>query len=408
MVEILLAFALAQNLPLQINEIMYNPPGNDDGFEWIEVKNVSNNTLYLKSQKSGWRIFDGENHLFKNDLTILPGEIFVIVQNENNFRSKYPNFSSKLVVANFNLKNSSQEIKIFDENKNLLGQAFYDSKFGANGNGFTLIFDGEKFIEGRIEGGTPGKENIIQNKIEEKETITTSTATSQTPNTTTTISTITITTTTTPSSEVDNQKEDQWQNLVINEIFPNPEKPIKDIEGEFIEIFNEGEEKVNLEGIELIVGDKKIKLKGEIGGKEYLVIKNKDYKFMIKNDGDKISLVKDSQKIHEISFFEKAPEGLSLSRFQNGWFWVLPTPGEENKKREKLVQKNLGERLDDDRASLNKNIFSDEKQNELVRKIEKDQTIDKTSNNLRRLLDFLLPLIFVISISFYILWKHVL
>jgi len=59
MVEILLAFVLAQNLPLQINEIMYNPPGNDDGFEWIEVKNVSNNTLYLKSQKSGWRIFDG-------------------------------------------------------------------------------------------------------------------------------------------------------------------------------------------------------------------------------------------------------------------------------------------------------------------------------------------------------------
>jgi hypothetical protein len=398
MVEILLAFVLAQNLPLQINEIMYNPPGNDDGFEWIEVKNVSNNTLYLKSQKSGWRIFDGENHLFKNDLTILPGEIFVIVQNENSFRSKYPNFSSKLVVANFNLKNSSQEIKIFDENKNLLGQAFYDSKFGANGNGFTLIFDGEKFIEGKIEGGTPGKENIIQNKIEEEETITTSTTTSQITITTTT------TTTTTSSPEINNPKEEnQWQNLVINEIFPNPEKPIKDIEGEFIEIFNEGEEKVNLEGIELIVGDKKIKLTGEIGGKEYFVIKNKDYKFMIKNNGDKVSLVKDGQKIHEISFFEKAPEGLSLSRFQNGWFWVLPTPGEENKRREKLVQKNLNEKLDDDRVHLNKNIFSDEKQNELVQKIEKEK-----SNNLRKLLDFVLPLIFIISISFYILWKYVL
>lgn len=429
---IFLALALAQSLPLQITEIMYNLPGGDDGYEWVEVKNVSSQTLSLKSQRSGWRFYDGKNHLFKNDLTIQPNEIFVIVQDANLFQEKYPNFSGKLVEVSFSLKNSAGEIKILDEKENLLAYAEYQDSFGADGNGYTLVFDGKKFIEGKIKGGTPGEENL-QNQQEtnniEKEPNTNSTFNEETKTSSTTKDNTETqenlpeqnqtsnqikdneTNEEIPNEEIQNiiagklesiKKKILWQNLFLNEFLPNPEG--KDSENEFIEIYNANQEKVNLDGLILIVGEKAIPLSGEIDANSFFVFTRKDYHFIIKNNGEKISLQTiDGKLIHQISFSETAPEGVSFARFSNGWQWTLPTPGKENQ----LIELKEENQKDLQKLNLENNIPNDEGYQ--IRVQELTAKTDSTNQPGRNyLFEFILPLLGLVTLASFIFWKYLL
>lgn len=106
---------------LEIEDIVYNPPGEDKDKEWFSLKNVSNFPLKISKGKNGWLIFDGKNHYFKEEITILPGEKIFVVQDKQIFLKNYPQYKNfKITEANFNLKNSGGLLKIFDNKKNLI------------------------------------------------------------------------------------------------------------------------------------------------------------------------------------------------------------------------------------------------------------------------------------------------
>jgi hypothetical protein len=343
LLSLLLSFQIV--FALTITEIMYNPEGNDSGREWIEVFNNSSETINILSGKNGWRINDGKNHLFEEDLTIYPQEIFVIVQDKSLFLKDYPNFQGKMIQANFSLKNESGKIQIFDEQKRLRTEISYQSSCGGQNNGYSIFFENNICKENKIKGGTPG--NLLvkdEEEIKESEgkqlsiitsTAVTEIATTLTPSisifqsATSTIAAIPTTSSISIFSTTSENIKTFKPTLIISEFLPNPEG--NDEGKEFVEIFNYGDETIDLDGFILEIGKKKIKLKGRIEPKEYFVISNKDNNFYIRNHGEILKLYFDNQEIFSVSYQSKAPEGKSFSRKEDGkWEFTEPTPGKEN------------------------------------------------------------------------------
>jgi hypothetical protein len=333
---------------LTITEVMYNPEGNDAGREWIEVFNNSSETINILSGKNGWKINDGKNHLFEEDLTIYPQEIFVIVQDKSLFLKDYPNFQGKIIQANFSLKNESGKIQIFDEQKRLRVEISYQSSCGGDGNGYSIFFENNVCKENKIKGGTPGN-LLVKDEEEIKESnnkqilVITSTITSTEVAPQTSSIPVSMPTTSENISSITKETIVALKpTLIISEFLPNPEG--NDQDKEFVEIFNYGDEVIDLDGFILEIGKKKINLQGRIEPKEYFVISNKDNNFYIRNHGETLKLYFDKQEIFSVSYEGKAPEGKSFSRKEDGkWEFTEPTPGKENifiNKGEDLLRSN--------------------------------------------------------------------
>lgn len=151
-------------------------------------------------------------------------------------------------------------------------------------------------------------------------------------------------------NKIDQIDEFDYSFLVINEFFPNPKG--SDENKEFIEIFNEGDKNLILDGLYLKIGRYKIKLSGEIKAKSFFVINNNEKNFYLRNSGESIELRdKNDNLIHKISYVGKAPEDLSFSRVEEEWIWTYPTPGKDNNKEN--VLDNLKEKESHNNKDLN-------------------------------------------------------
>ncbi len=130
-------------------------------------------------------------------------------------------------------------------------------------------------------------------------------------------------------------------NLVISEIFPNPEE--NETENEWVEIHNPGEKKVSLEGCYLadenLLRKKEVKEyfsfseKDEVKAEDYLVVKRDRFGFGMNNGDEKVSL-RNSQN-EEISGveYDGSKEGSSYALDkENNWKWTkILTPKEDNR-----------------------------------------------------------------------------
>jgi len=136
-----------------INEIMYNPPGDDYDFEYIEL--YSNRT-----NVSGW-YFSGIDFVFPNNTTI---ENYTIIANtcyddgeDNDFMDRY-NISCEYEYKG-TLANIGENISLFDSEGNLVDSVFYNNSY-ANGDGNSL-----QLVNGFWYGlfPTPKRKNFIKN-----------------------------------------------------------------------------------------------------------------------------------------------------------------------------------------------------------------------------------------------------
>jgi hypothetical protein len=305
LVFILIFGQLVLAYDLLITEIMYDPEGNDQDREWIEVVNNSSSTIFIAKGYDGWRLNDGQNHLFKNEAMILPGEIFIIASNATSFKTTYsPSSSLRILESKFNLKNTGGEIKILDKDKNIISQASYSSSFGAKGNGLSLNWDGDKWREGQASPGFIP--NLLILSKSNKDFLATKT-------------------------ELINSKLTSSVNqispfLIITEFFPNPDG--NDTGQEFVELYNPGNEVIDLQNFWLEINNKKEHLSGKVKARDYFLIKNKQ---SIRNSGEKLIIFWQGQKVFEISYQGKAPSGMSFARDDKGqWHFTQPTPGKEN------------------------------------------------------------------------------
>ena len=170
-------------------------------------------------------------------------------------------------------------------------------------------------------------------------------------------------------SEIEDREEihpdlsQEGDKIIITEFLPNPEDSDKDYE--FIELYNDGETDVDLEG--WTVEDKagKIKIfiipeKNIIKSKGYKIFYSDETRIALNNSGDGVVAKDDRENIvSETPISDSAKEEQSYSLNQdNEWVWTLrPTPGRENiiKLDEKKVSEKIIEEkeidLEDDKVN---------------------------------------------------------
>jgi hypothetical protein len=131
--------------------------------------------------------------------------------------------------------------------------------------------------------------------------------------------------------------------IFINEWLPNPIGA--DAKGEFVELFNNGDASVNLNGWSLSTGVKKrFKLSGVIRAQGYLSLPRSETKLPLKNsDGDIFLYDAAGKLVDQSTFVGTATEGKSFNRIDYNVYdassvyvtiqqfvWGKPTPGAKN------------------------------------------------------------------------------
>ena len=123
--------------------------------------------------------------------------------------------------------------------------------------------------------------------------------------------------------------------ILINEFLPNPSG--SDAEGEWLELWNDGDVAVDLSGWRVATeSGKSFYLSGKIPAKGYLVVPRKISKLTLRNgDGGIYLYDKNGGNAGSVSFYGVAPEGKSWSRISSGgaeknFLWTEPTPSGEN------------------------------------------------------------------------------
>ncbi len=143
---------------VEINEIMYDVEGADDGREWVEVFNSNSEAVDLLD----WRIYEAAtNHkinLFGKGVNfIIPSMGYAIIaDNPDKFLLDNSSFSGAVFDSSFSLNNAGEKIILKDGNLNEIDDVFYSSDWGAAGDGNSL-----QKINGnwKTASSTPGAQN---------------------------------------------------------------------------------------------------------------------------------------------------------------------------------------------------------------------------------------------------------
>ena len=280
-----------------INELISDP--TDGEVEWIELYNKTNQEINL----TDWKIIEGSET--KTSLeNIISGNGFLVIETPKG-----------------NLNNKGDVVYLRDNNENLIdviaygnwddGQTNNNAPVASDPYSIARKFDGlnsyNNFNDFAITSTiTKGTSNIII-AIDEEEEITVE----------------------------DRQTYDYSDDIIISEILPNPLG--SDTEAEWIELFNKGNQDVNLLGWRL--GDnsqRKYEIKEGliIKAKEYFIVERSISKIALNNSGDSVKLfqpLKDEPL--RILEYEKGNENwsYSLSDNINKYVWSeIITPGEHN------------------------------------------------------------------------------
>jgi hypothetical protein len=168
---------------LRVTEIHYNPPGNGDSAEFIELRNISDTkTLDL----IGVRITDGPSETFdfteSNVTSLRPREFVLVVKDMASFAATYPSVDVATIAGTYHgsLSNGGEIIKIEDaQNRTILEFRYEDGRdqgeeewhTAADGEGSSLVvidqyapFDswnaGSNWRTSAERGGSPGAADV--------------------------------------------------------------------------------------------------------------------------------------------------------------------------------------------------------------------------------------------------------
>ena len=295
---ILLIFTISMNQSnaiTVINEVMYNPEGSDNNKEFIEIYSDE--------------IYDFSDYIIEDSSS---NDILKLVKSSNSSYSlivedgfDYSNIDASIYTVGATIGNdlnNDNDIIILRNNESKIIDLFsYFEDFGGDGKSLERILTNdysnkiENWKESNLITGTPGYENSIL--------------------------------------------ETDYNNLFINEFLPDPigndDANIPD--GEWIEIYNDNNEDIDLEGF-FIEDDFGHKITISNTNTESTVIKENDFLLVyansvsgfLNNGGfERIRLLYGNKVVDEISYSD-SKEGLSWSKINNVWKLLDPSPSEEN------------------------------------------------------------------------------
>lgn len=310
-------------------EIMYDLEGSDDKREWVEIYNNSNQDIEINSD---WRFYEGSNHMItviQGDSILASAETVIIVDNPEYFLTDHPDYQGTILDSVVKLNNSGEEIKLsLDKGETWIVIVQYDSVAGANGDGYSLEFNDNSWQPSNDIGGSPGsclfnneqedcdcEEEINDNENEQAEEPFDNNQQNEEP----------------PQSPPE-QKIVYSTNIYINEVVPDPDG--SDEEGEFIELYNNDNQEIDLVGWQLSDNTDKIyNLSGIIVANGFLVIYRTDSGIVLNNsNGDTVELFNPNNELVNQVVYDKAVAAQSYSRTIIGeWEWTEElTPGQAN------------------------------------------------------------------------------
>ena len=289
---------------LTITEVMYNPPGNDNNKEYIEV--FSEEQIDL----SEYQIEDLESNESLTLLQQFNSSFYLIV--DEGFNTTEVNatiYSAGATIGN-NLNNDGDAILLRKASR-IQDIVIYSSSFGANSDGQALCRSGE-IIRTILTPCTP------------------------TPGTQNEITNTTPTNTTTPANATPIYS---FANLKINEVLPDPagsdSAPLP--QGEWVELYNTGETAVDAAGL-------KIKDKSEnlvtisssnviettvMQPRSYLVVYMNGNSLLNNNGFEQARLFNSQTLIDEMSYTDSM-RSYSWSKIDDVFKITNTTPGTQN------------------------------------------------------------------------------
>ncbi|MCA9349398.1 lamin tail domain-containing protein [Candidatus Saccharibacteria bacterium] len=135
---------------------------------------------------------------------------------------------------------------------------------------------------------------------------------------------------------VDPAKFNIFKPIIITELLPDPASPVKDSEGEFIELYNPNNSKIDLRGLIVQTGSNfsysHTFSSGSIGPGEYIVLYSKDTSLTLSNSGGAARLLlPNGEQWGDVVTYDEAETGESYALIDGVWQWTsLPTPATKN------------------------------------------------------------------------------
>ena len=175
-IGICLVFLIAKSAnAIVINEIMYDPSGTDGDREWIELYN--NEAIDINI--TGWRFYEaGTDHtlrLIQGDMIIPKDGYVIIVNDDTDFLSDYPDFNGTLIDSAFSLLQDGEFICIRNSSLTSIDCVNYSSTWGADDNGKSLErknpdeeSNEDNWAESILDKGTPGMKNSVSSTDSEQ------------------------------------------------------------------------------------------------------------------------------------------------------------------------------------------------------------------------------------------------
>lgn len=287
-------FLLSINLvnALTINEINYNPEGDDNNHEYIELSleeplNLTNYTIQDLSSQDSLTL-----------LQYIPESNYALIVEEG---FDYTNLNCSIysvgaTIGN-NLNNDEDFILIKNLESTILDAIHYFSSWGGNNNGYSICKIPDKNGLWQECGKTPCLANSQISAID--------------------------------------------YNIIINEFLPDPEGNDSSImpEGEFIELYNKEDYDIDLEGFyfkdqanhKLIISDTTTLDSQKIKEDSYLVIYANGLYGFLNNEGlEKIQFFDSNDNLIDEVSYSGSEEGVSWSLIEEVWQESKPSPNEDN------------------------------------------------------------------------------
>ncbi|MBS3098356.1 lamin tail domain-containing protein [Candidatus Woesearchaeota archaeon] len=290
---------------ITINELMYNPADSDNNKEFIELyhdewTNLSNYTIGDESSNDSLQLIYFYNSSYS-----------LIVEEDFNYSEINASVYSAGKTIGNNL-NDDDNITVYYPNGTVIDYLSYSSSWGGENNGYSLEKKypynnnmEENWAESIYVNGTPGR--INSRYINESEEI-----------------------------EID------YSALTINEFLADPEgdddaaMPY----GEWVEIYNQENYSIDLEGLmltdsadshELYVTDTNTE-GTTIKPNGYLVVyRNGEGDFSLNNEGlEEVKLYDKEGNLIEAISYSDSKEGSSWAIVNDNWQQTMPTPNEDN------------------------------------------------------------------------------
>lgn len=152
----LIGFGVPLSAQVVISEIMYDVPGTDTGYEWIEVHNTGSVPVDI----SEWRLRENETEHYLSlesgdNPTLSVGGYAIIASDSAKFLTAQTEFTGLLFDSVFSLGNQGESLELISGDE-VIDSVYYTPQEAANGTGASLQYVGSTWIAGVA---TPGKQN---------------------------------------------------------------------------------------------------------------------------------------------------------------------------------------------------------------------------------------------------------